>query len=143
MTTRRGGKRLVVASFKKRKRRTQEKSFETRFAKAALACGIPSWHMSCKEPGWPDRYLHGGIWVELKSLKNCGIVHQLEPEQIIKLNELTRAGEPCFYCAKWEDNVILLPWVEFRAIGLQPLKCERYHYADLEEAIRCVIQRKA
>ena len=133
---------LRVGNFKKKKRRTSEASFEDAFAAAGAAVGLPSWHMSCRDPGWPDRYIKGGIWVEVKVLDSLGIKHQLRKEQIPKLNELSRAGDRCFYCAKWEDSFILIPWEEFKAHGMIPKDCPRYHYRtrkDIEEAIKWII----
>lgn len=133
---------MRVAEFKKRKRRTSEASFEKSFDAALYELGIASWHMSCREPGWPDRYLGNGRWVELKSLEHLGSRHELRKEQIPKLNELTRAGEACFYCAKWQDSFILIAWEDFKAHGMIPEKCPRYHYrtkADIKEAIKWII----
>lgn len=133
---------LRVGSFQKRKRRTSEASFETSFDAALFECGIISWHMACREKGWPDRYLSAGRWVELKSLEHLGTRHELSKEQIIKLNELTRAGEACYYCAKWQDSFILLPWTEFKQHKLIPANCPRYYYrtkADIKEAIKWII----
>jgi hypothetical protein len=130
-------KRLSVSSFKKTKRKTLEKNFEKTFYKALEACGIPNWHMAVREAGWPDRYGRGGVWIELKSLDTLGTDNGTSHEQKIKLNELDRAGDRVFYCAKFEDSFILKPWREIRGQNLKTV--ERYHYRrrdDIEHAIR-------
>lgn len=131
-------KRLSVSSFKKKARRTSETSFEDQMAAALLECGLASWHMAMREEGWPDRYVHGGIWMELKSLEALGKDTGLSPGQVRKLKELTRAGERTFYCAKFERSVILKPWPVIRdAKDLKDI--ERYAYrnrGDLVHAIR-------
>ena len=140
----RKGLRLSVSSFKKKKRRTSEGSFEATFAKACRAVGYTTWHISSRERGWPDRYLGAGIWVELKSLEHFGESHELKPEQIAKLNELTAGGDRCFYCAKWQDSFVLVPWDKFKRVNKKPLNCERFHYRtqkDIEEAIKWVIKQ--
>lgn len=134
------GPQLRVARFSKKPRRTSEHSFEDTWAKAALAVGYPSWHMNVGEAGWPDRYVKGGIWCELKSLDTLGIVNGTNIEQRIKLNELHAAGDRTYYCAKYENSVIFQPWPVIRATrNLATL--ERFGYRkriDLEEIIRHV-----
>jgi hypothetical protein len=138
-TTRRKGKRLVVAGFAKKKPTTKESTFEAAWAKAF---GRPSWHMAVREKGWPDRYLGSGRWVEFKTLDCLGTQNYLDKAQIRKLNELTRDGEDCYYCAKFEDKIILVPWVEFRdEHNLAPCNCPSYAYKDMKEDIRYVIGR--
>lgn len=134
------GPQLRVARFSKKPRRTSEHSFEDTWAKAALAVGYPSWHMNVSEAGWPDRYVKGGIWCELKSLHTLGTVNGTSVEQRIKLNELHAAGDRTFYCAKYENSVILQPWSVIRATR-NLATVERFAYKkriDLEEIIRHV-----
>lgn len=138
---RRVGARLSVASFKKKKRTTKESSFEDNFALAVKDCGKKSWHISSRERGWPDRYVVGGYWFELKSLDTFGITHDLKPEQIAKLNELHANGDKCFYCAKYQDAFILVPWADFKEGNKEPIRFERYHYrtrADITEALKWI-----
>lgn len=128
---------LRVGSFEKKLRTTSEASFEETFAKAALAVGYQSWHMNMGEAGWPDRYLRGGIWVELKSLVTLGLDNGTSKQQKIKLDELHRAGDRTFYCAKFENTVIFKPWPLIKGINLKTV--ERYGYrnrTDLQEIIR-------
>lgn len=135
------GPQLRVARFAKKIARTSETSFEEAWAKAALAVGYPSWHMSVKEAGWPDRYIKGGIWCELKSLDVLGTVNGTSTEQRIKLNELHAAGDRTFYCAKYEHSVIFQPWPVIR-VTRNLATIERFAYRkrlDLEEIIRHVL----
>lgn len=135
--------RLSVEAFKKKRARSSEHSFEKAFAVALGNCGLRNWHMSCREAGWPDRYVKGGIWVEIKSLKWLGKQSELSQDQVAKLNDLARAGDRCYYLAKWEDSFVLVPWAEFKNKEMKPINCTRYHYrtrADLEEAIRYVFE---
>lgn len=60
---------MRVSDFKKKIRRTSEKSFEDMFAECLTERGIYSRHMSDKFAGVFDRYVEGGRWVELKSLE--------------------------------------------------------------------------
>ena len=123
---------LSVASFTKRKPRSSEKSFEKKFYGALTDCGYPNWHVTMREAGWPDRYAKGGHWFELKSLKELGDVSQLSTEQVRHLNMLSKAGDKCFYVAKWENSVIFLPWFAFRDLCDQsPAKAVElgYRYA--------------
>lgn len=132
-------KRLIVARFQKKRARTTEAAVEKKLAAYLGKAGIISWHMSCREGGWPDRYLVGGRWIEVKSLAYLGAENGLDPGQIIKLDELSQAGEKCFYFAKVEDHVIFMRWGDFKDAGMLPLNCPRYAYADLCEAIRYVL----
>jgi hypothetical protein len=130
-------KRLSVSDFKKKKRRTLEKNFEKTFYKALEACGYPNEHMAMREPGWPDRYAKGGVWIELKSLDTLGTDNGTSKDQKRILSMLDRWGDHVFYCAKFEDSFILKPWSEIRGRNLKDV--ERYHYRrreDIEHAIR-------
>lgn len=138
-TIRRLGKRLVVASFAKKKKRTKESSVEDKLASALFAHDAWNTHVSMKEGGWPDRYVRGGIWIEVKSLHELGVQHQLEVEQIRHLDELTKAGDKCFYFAKFEDKLFCVPWIEFKAAKLAPINCTPYAYKDIGEVVRHVI----
>lgn len=119
-----------------------EHSFENAFAKALLACGRKSWHPLYREKGWPDRYVHHGIWIELKSLTCVTTRNELEPEQKARLNDLQEGGERTFYCAVVHERdkrtVIFKPWPLIRACK-DLREVERYAYVnktDLEEMIR-------
>lgn len=94
---------LSVGQFKKKARRTTEKSFEDLVAGAWLDQGIWSRHMSDKFSGVPDRYVRGGRWVELKSLEYArGQVPYgagLTIEQRIVCGDLVRAGDEVWYMA--------------------------------------------
>lgn len=130
-------KRLSVSSFPKKKRRTSEASFETTFYKALEACGIPNEHMAMREPGWPDRYGKGGVWIELKSLDRLGTDNGTSKDQKRILSRLDRWGDRVFYCAKFEDSFILKPWRDIKGKNLKDV--ERYKYRtreDIEHAIR-------
>lgn len=119
-----------------------EASFEKSFDAALAEVDIESNHMSCREKGWPDRYLGGGRWVELKSLEHLGTRHELSTAQIRIAKDLTRRGDKWWYCAKWQDSFILCPWKEFKDHGMIPANCTRYHYRtrkDIVEAIKWVI----
>lgn len=132
---------LKLADFKKIKERSSEESFERIFVLALHECGYESWHMSCRDKGWPDRYVRGGIWIEMKSLKRLGKDTQLSTQQRGKLASLSGAGDRCFYLAKWEDSVIFLPWAVAKTVT--DLKTvERFRYRtkeDLKEMIRHVL----
>lgn len=146
---RRGGKslRLSVSSFSKRVRKTSEKGFEKKFYGALNQAGHPNVHVTMREAGWPDRYAHGGMWFELKSLTELGRVSQLSKEQVSHLNMLSRWGDKCFYVAKWEHGVIFVPWTIFRdecneRPDVAVANGHRYAYndaADLLEMIRYVV----
>lgn len=136
-TLRLGKPSLRVAAFEKKERKVRENGFEETFAKAALAAGYPSEHMNCRDAGWPDRYIRGGIWCELKILDTLGIRNELEREQVVRLNSLHKMGDRTFYCAKFEHSVILKPWPVIRAVT-KLSEVERYAYRtreDLERAI--------
>lgn len=133
---------MRVADFKKKKARTMEASFEKSFDAALAQLDIVSDHMSCRERGWPDRYLGGGRWVELKSLEHLGTRHELKKEQVLKAKDLTKRGDKWWYCAKWQDSFILCSWQDFVANGMIPANCGRFYYrskADIIEAIKYVI----
>lgn len=136
---------LKLSDFKKTKDRSTEESFERSFAVALHECGYESWHMACREKGWPDRYVAGGIWIELKSLRRLGKDSGLSAAQRSKLHFLSAAGDRCFYLAKFEDSFIFKPWATIREV--QDLRTvERYHYRtkdDLKEAIRHELGSKA
>jgi hypothetical protein len=130
---------LRVGAFKKKKHRTSEASFETTFSAALLLVGRKSWHMLCDDPGWPDRYLGGGTWAELKSLHRLSADNQLEPEQIAKMTELVRHGDTCYYVAKFEASVIIERWPP---VTLAPMHMTRYPYrttADLAAILEKVL----
>lgn len=94
---------MKVADFKKRVRRTTEKSFEDLCAEVWLEREVHSRHMSDRFSGVPDRYITGGKWVELKSLDYArGIVPHfagLSPEQERFLDWAVSAGDECWYLA--------------------------------------------
>lgn len=128
---------LRVSSFEKKERKVREGAFEDTFAKALLAAGYPSEHMNMRDAGWPDRYVVGGIWIELKVIDVLGIRTELEKEQKIRLNLLHQMGDRTFYCAKFEHSIILKPWPLIRATE-KLCDVERYAYRtreDLERAI--------
>ena len=133
---------LSVASRPKRRARVTETSFEKAFAKALLACGLKSWHMNCREAGWPDRYVVGGIWIEFKVVDALGINNGTEPEQRAKLHELERSGDKAFYCARFEDKVVIAPW--HAVAGKSLAHVPRYAYRDgrdLEQIVQQVIMQ--
>lgn len=134
---------LSVAAQPKRRARVTERSFELAFAKALDRCGLASWHMNCREAGWPDRYVSGGIWIEFKVLETLGTVNQTEAEQRAKLRSLEVAGDRTFYCARYQDTVICAPWCDIAGKNLKDV--ERFHYKngrDLDEIVRAVIKRE-
>lgn len=94
---------LAVKDFKKRVRRTTEKSFEDLVAAAWLEQGVWSRHMSDKFSGVPDRYVQGGRWVELKSLEyKRGQVPYgagMTIEQVRVCGDLVAAGDEVWYMA--------------------------------------------
>lgn len=99
---------LSVGQFKKKVRRTTEKSFEDLVAAAWLLKGVWSRHMSDKFSGVPDRYVEGGKWVELKSLEYArGQVPYgagMSIEQIRVCSELVEHGEEVWYMALITTN---------------------------------------
>lgn len=137
--------KLTVASFKKKKRRTSESGFENRFAQAVRRAGRESYHPQYREPGWPDRYISGGAWAELKVLDEMGKQHGLRKEQVPNMRERVRSGDDAFYFAKHEDTLIALPFAEFDRLGLHPAKAKAaghcYAYADIDEVVKCLIHR--
>jgi hypothetical protein len=138
---------LSVASFKKKKRRTSESSFEDRFAQAVRRAGRESYHPQYKEPGWPDRYINGGAWAELKVLDELAANTKsgLRKEQVPNMRERVRSGDDAFYFAKYQDTLIALPFAEFDRLGLSPLKAKLaghcYAYKDIDEVVKCLIHR--
>lgn len=137
---------LIVSSFKKKPRRTSEASFEERFAKGVRRLGKDTWHPQFREPGWPDRYVSGGIWAELKVLDElaAGTKSGLRKEQGPKLRELHRGGDATFYFAKHNDTLIALPFPEFDAMGLSPFKAKLaghcYAYSDIDMVIATLLK---
>lgn len=123
----------TLAQRAKTPRRIAEKSFEDSFADALRACGLESWHLTARDPGWPDRYVQTGIWIEFKVL--IALTNdQLEPEQKGRLRALASAGEPVWYCA-WHEGKILLTRFPFTT---QIAELTRHPYrtrADLERLI--------
>lgn len=99
---------MKVSDFKKKVRRTTEKSFEDLVATAWLEQGLWSRHMSDKFSGVPDRYLIGGRWVELKSLDYArGEVPYgsgLSVEQKRVCGELVARGDEVWYMALITTN---------------------------------------
>lgn len=138
---------LIVANFKKKARRTSESGFEDRFATAVRRAGRESYHPQYKEPGWPDRYINGGAWAELKVLDELAAKTPsgLRKEQIPNMRERVRSGDDAFYFAKYRDRLIALPFAEFDRLGLSPFKAtlagHSYAYADIDEVVKCLIHR--
>jgi hypothetical protein len=136
---------LSVANFKQKKRRSKEINFEQRFALAVTRAGLTSWHPLYKEAGWPDRYIKGGIWCELKSLKELGINSGLEPEQHVKLRELGNAGDRAFYVAKYQGRFLMIPYHVFKyEHDCKPLNAFGDHhfvfnYKDIDEVVKCLL----
>src|SRR5258707_912783 len=91
-----------------KKRRVSETHFEEQFAEAL---GLASWHMLNREAGWPDRYLGGGRWVELKVLDRFGKDDGSFPEQRARMTALHNSGDAVFYCARCNDKFILERWI--------------------------------
>lgn len=108
---------MRVADFKKRVRRTTEKSFEDLVAEVWHERGIFSRHMSDKFSGVPDRYVASGKWVELKSLEYArGQVPYgagLSKEQRNVCNDLCNAEDEVWYMALITTNkgqfVVFMP----------------------------------
>lgn len=131
---------LTVSSSSKGPRRVTEKSFEKAFGRALEACGRTNWHMNCREAGWPDRYVVGGIWIEFKSLDVFGKDNGTEKEQRAKMSELERAGDRVFYCAVSQKRVICAPWHTIKGADLSCITSYAYRdKRDLEQIIRFVI----
>ena len=100
---------------------TTEAAFEKRVARAIKELDWVSWHIShAFEAGWPDRYLPGGTWIELKSLKYTRHVTMgqgLSPAQERKMAELSDRGDRVFYLALINhtgggQHLVMCPWGE-------------------------------
>ena len=130
--------RLSVSSFTKRVARSSETSFEEAFSKALFACGWYNHHNAMREAGWPDRYVRGGRWVELKSLNELGVNSGLSKDQVRIMNALTKGGDQCWYLMKYQKSVIMVPWTVFRdEFKQQPILAAeggyRFAYRDKED----------
>lgn len=117
---------LSVGQFKKKVRRTTEKSFEDLVAEAWQLRGVWSRHMSDKFSGVPDRYVASGKWVELKSLEyargQVPYAAGMSKEQKIVCGELIAASEEVWYMALITTNkgqfVIFQPmWLALQQPG--------------------------
>lgn len=132
---------LSLADRAKSPKRVTEKSFEDAFAKALRACGLENWHINARDAGWPDRYVHTGIWIEFKVLERI-TDDRLEIEQKMRMGDLSRAGEPVWYCALFYGEVILCryPFI----IPISDVKRFKYRdNIDLQMMVRKLIQGEA
>jgi hypothetical protein len=98
---------MVLALKKAAKaRRPLESSFEEGFCELLRARGVESWHVTARDPGWPDRFCATGDWIEFKvieSLANDG----LEPEQHGRMRQLAIAGVRVWYVAWFDGGTIV------------------------------------
>jgi hypothetical protein len=131
---------LTIQGRKSRPRRVTEKSFEDAFAKVLTSMGIKNYHMNMREAGWPDRYLRGGMWIEFKVIDALGVDNGTEPEQRAKMHDLTKGGDYVYYCARFQDQVVIDEWKNVAGKSLAHV--QRFQYRDkrdLEHIIRYVI----